>query len=260
MGGMSKLKHITLGRLISIGSMPSSQLFRSCHHLRHLDVATGFKYGSQWTLYDCRSLVTFKGTNNYMVLSGDYLQLEEVDNGGSSLRINGFAPESMKLKNCTLYGTTLPTTWKTQGAFKIDYSNSSNGNSSGSFFSNNLDITKLDFSKIDKFYGPSSVLEQPNPTTAPSNSSATVARVGHYCYNLREITWPSVVQDRISIGQTVLYKYSVLELLNNLVDISNISVKYNYVYLHPYNYDELTEEELAIATNKGWEVKRGWPY
>ena len=259
MACMQKLEHITCAKQITMGSVGNSELFCKCSFLRHINLVDGLKYSQQHRISDCKSLVTYKGSVNYLVLSGDYLQLEQVDTGGYSCMISGYAPETAKIKSCPLYGATLPISWKTQGGFKFEYSNQSNGVSNGRFFWNNRDITRLDFSFVDKFYSVSSVLDSPQPTYAVY-SSGVVAQIGKNSYNLKEIIWPSIVKDRISIGDVVLYKYSVIELLENLVDITNLDVKYNNVWLHPYNYDELSDEEIAIATNKGWEVVRGWPY
>jgi hypothetical protein len=76
---------------------------------------------------------------------------------------------------------------------------------------------------------------------------------------LKEITWPAQIVERIDTSGVVLYKHVILDLFDKLVDITGNNGAYDWVAIHPSNYDELTEEELAIATNKGWEVQRGWP-
>lgn len=259
-GGFKKLENIDVRcGTISMGTLPSTQIFRSCSRLRHLNLVNDFKYGQQFTLYDCSSLVTFKGQSNYTLLSGNLFQLEQVNNSGYSLRINGYAPENTVIIDCVLYGTGLPNYWKTQNGFTIDYNNNSNGDYSyGNFFSGNLFVTKLDFSKTIKFNVANAVpTSSPNPTINSSNACRAV--IGNGSFKLKEVIWPDIISERIDTSGVVLYKHVILDLFERLTDITGNNGAYDWVAIHPSNYDELTEEELAIATNKGWEVQRGWP-
>lgn len=259
MGGMEKLEHITFGKTVKLQNLPNSAVFYNCKRLRHIDLVSKFVYSNQFTLYGCASLVSYKGQSNYTVLSGDFLQLERIENSGYSIRVSGYVPENAQVKDCIVYQCYLPRNWKTMNGFKVDSSNQSNVGSYGSYFSGHDNIMSLDFSNLTKFHPSSSIIDTP-VLNQKISSNAYVAKIGSLCYNLKEVTWPALIQDRISIGRVVLYKYSVLDLFEALIDATPYTADYKCVWLHPYNYDELTEEELAIATNKGWEVVRGWPY
>ena len=53
---------------------------------------------------------------------------------------------------------------------------------------------------------------------------------------------------------TLLTEQSIINILNNLYDIATLGVKSQQLILGSTNLAKLTEEEIAIATNKGWSV------
>ena len=51
-----------------------------------------------------------------------------------------------------------------------------------------------------------------------------------------------------------LSKYSVRNIFNNLYDRASAGYSVVTIYLHPDVYAKLTDDDIAIATNKGWGV------
>ena len=56
------------------------------------------------------------------------------------------------------------------------------------------------------------------------------------------------------INSTKLTHDSLMNVINNLYDIASIGVQPQKLQLGSTNLSKLTEEEIAIATNKGWNV------
>lgn len=70
------------------------------------------------------------------------------------------------------------------------------------------------------------------------------------CSKLKNIGGFKNLSVNISLTSPVLTHESLVNVINNLAKVSNKSLT-----IQSYNIEKLTEDEIAIATNKGWTVK-----
>ena len=75
-----------------------------------------------------------------------------------------------------------------------------------------------------------------------------------YFPNLMSVIWPNNCKWRINLLGTSITKESVLDLFDKCADITTQTVYKPYIFIPRQVYESLSEEELAIATNKGWKV------
>lgn len=91
----------------------------------------------------------------------------------------------------------------------------------------------------------------------PGTSSYTKRTLGVGMPRLRYVqTSPEWVY-RIDVSNYILSKENLLEILDNLLDLTTLAYDaYDpYIVFGPYNMYQLSKEELAIATNKGWVIE-----
>jgi hypothetical protein len=75
-----------------------------------------------------------------------------------------------------------------------------------------------------------------------------------YFPNLTSVIWPNNSNCRVNLLGTSVTKETVLDLFEKCVDLTGKTVYNPYIFIPKQVYVLLNEEELAIATNKGWKV------
>lgn len=88
----------------------------------------------------------------------------------------------------------------------------------------------------------------------PSGLNSSYITNFEYFPNLVSIVWPVGLKHRVNLLGTSVTKEVVLDLFEHCANFAGATVYYPYIFIPEKIYNELTEEELAIATNKGWEV------
>ncbi len=77
------------------------------------------------------------------------------------------------------------------------------------------------------------------------------------CHNLREVIVSSNWKHRMDLSDCSLNPSNVLELLDKLQDLTNITQEYYepIIKLSEYNKGLLTDNDIKIATDKGWVIE-----
>ena len=169
------------------------------------------------------------GSANYMFANTTSLK---------SYKING------KLKNCDTHNA-LFTYSGIEKITDIDTSNSTNLGTFASYCSNLTTIDELDGSKSTAFnnfcYG-SGKLTNFGGIKDMGKAYLTTQNANYSLYGLS-----------LSSNNNLTHE-SLMNVINNLYDIASIGVQPQKLTLGSTNLAKLTEEEIAIAQNKGWNV------
>ena len=81
------------------------------------------------------------------------------------------------------------------------------------------------------------------------------AKIFYNLYFLKELELPQNFAYSLDLyNQHELSYNTILDIINKAADVSEMEGSY-YLRFSPTSYAQLTEEIIAIATNKGWEVK-----
>jgi hypothetical protein len=75
------------------------------------------------------------------------------------------------------------------------------------------------------------------------------------CYSLVYVYLKNIKKDCAINNSTILSKESLLYIINNLYDLTVNGLSGQTLIIGSTNIAKLTEDEIAIATNKGWTVK-----
>ena len=96
-----------------------------------------------------------------------------------------------------------------------------------------------------------------NLQSALVNASGTAAYSFRNCPNLREFLIPNNWQNRLDLSDCKLNHSNVLEIFDNLADLNTVTGEiYNpFIKLSDYNKSQLSDVDIAIATNKGWVIE-----
>lgn len=92
-------------------------------------------------------------------------------------------------------------------------------------------------------------------TTKVTDSNKYFMFVGKYSPKLREVIIPENFEYRLDLEYTDLTHSCLVSMLNNLKDLTNVTSVYDpNLKLGKQNLDKLSEDEIKIATDKGWGV------
>ena len=268
-----------------------SYMFKDCYRLRHIDLSylTTALSGNAYSIFqlsNCFSLVDFKGphTTQSAIIYANYiyglrmgynpqLELVQLDLGentsgeitvttqsGSDF-VRTYIPKTARFTGADFVSTTLPYNWNGHSYWgnkiykDLEYPSTSTQLPV-------ISATMLDREVIDY----SNVLSLTNE----NNTSYSVYKNGNAKFNLMSaggmdnmlysyagfLSLPNDIVIRLNLYYWMLSKENVIRLFNALKDLTEDDrTVYNpQIILNPVNIDELTPEEIAIATNKGWTV------
>ena len=205
------------------------------------------------TIKKIRSPLTIEGTDAaYMFYKYLLNELPQIDTSNVTNMNSMFY-------NCTNL-TTIP---------QIDTSNVTNMNYMFGACTNLTTIPQLDTSNVTNMNYMFS--NCPNLTTIPQLNGEKLTSVAGTFGNCKSLENFNGI---INLGQAYLttqsanyYNYkldlsactnltydSLMNIINSLYDIATLGVKSQQLILGDKNLEKLTEEEIAIATNKGWSV------
>ena len=252
-GGMRLLEEITVSKTLSSStSTYATSGFTGLSRLKELNFSKlGFSGGTYTcTKADSLERLILSG-NMVFYISENLPSLKLVEGANSKIRFNNSNVQIPK--DCVFHikgfeCANLPAYWSTNKDIPIvAYTNTS------SPFSNNPFIEALDLSNVTDFYYSSNVLNHPTPS---SRSNAYTVLCSN-CFRLKNIEWPSEVVNRFDLTRVYLDKECIIQLFENLISVTDLSgLTYMDVLIHEKNYNELTEDEIKIATDKGWGVKK----
>lgn len=252
-GGMYLLEEITVSKtLSSSNSTYATSGFTELSHLKELNFSKLGLSGGTFTCTKAYSLEKLILSGNMTFYTGEHLpSLKLVEGVNAKIRFNNCNVQIAK--DCVFHikgieCAQLPAYWTTNRDIPLlTYTNSS------SPFSNNPFIETLDLSNVTDFYYSSNIINYPTPSSRGNAYTVLCAN----CFRLKNIEWPNEVVNRLDLSNVYLSKDCIVNLFEHLISIADLSgLTYTNILIHEKNYNELTEDEIKIATDKGWGVKK----
>lgn len=243
----------------------NANAFTYLHSIRHLDFSNhvfnhNYSAGGP-TLYGCFNLIDYIDANSHAISS----------NGSAAVKISG----CYKLERLIAPNSKLHISYSTGYAGYIPskaYIEVSSINQIPINWSSNKNIPigeRIDNCRLSSYYFPYPNLTEVNIEYATQLSSSTycVYYSGTTLYDfgnegyvysrftnsIKHIHFPENIIYRLDLSPFNLDKDNIIETLNRLKDLTGETVYTPNIKLG-INYDKLTDEEIAIATNKGWTV------
>ena len=247
---MPELRHVDFGPVKGISCSSGSYnsptyIGQNLPKLKKIDLSnlTSISCSSTWSLKGCINCTEFiLSPNNTatttIIMEGDYYYLTNID-----------APNVHTLKaDNTYYRPDLRMNTRV-ATDSLKWSTHYTGANISGGFVNNPILTHVTLTSISgtSFVG------------ATSYYVASVPIMKYGCPNIKEIDWPKTVSMAIDVSNLKLSHSSILGLLESLYDFvenkASLGEAQPYIRISPSNRKMLSAEELAIATNKGWEVR-----
>lgn len=246
---MPELRHVDFGPVKGIscnsGSYNSpTYIGQNLPKLKKIDLSNvRVSCGSTWSLKGCINcteliLSPTDTTTRTIIMEGDYYHLVRID-----------APNVTTIKaDNTYYRPDLQINTKVSKD-SLKWSTHYTGPSISGGFVDNQILTHLTLTSVSgtSFVG------------ATSYSVSPVVIMKYGCPNIKEIDWPKNIAVAVDVSNLKLSHSSILGLLESLYDFvenkASLGQAQPYIRISPSNKKMLSAEELAIATNKGWEVR-----
>jgi surface protein len=119
-----------------------------------------------------------------------------------------------------------------------------------------ISIPQIDTSSVtnmnNMFYACYSLISIPQIDTS---SVTNMSQMFNSCASLVYVYLKNIKKDCTINNSTILSKESLLYIINNLYDLTANGLSGQTLNIGSTNIAKLTEDEIAIATNKGWTIK-----
>lgn len=259
-----KVRNLDLGPTVNLGGSSIGSTFTGLDKLKHFNAPNLTNLytntsGSNATLYltSAKELETlvYGGTRTVFLTVPTYnltklhVPKSVVVFGGTSLiHYPCYLRNDIDLDVKYIAGNSIPLNWTNLNNTRLAMGPSGTVNINSSAGSSNICLGHPNLVTIDL----TDALLHDN--TKFSNSGEYYTTVGNYSPKLREIIIGPDFIYRLDISHTDLTHSCLVAILTNLKDISSETSYYPNIKLGVLNLAKLTEDEIKIATDKGWSV------
>lgn len=233
--------------------------FRDLHRLRKLDLSNfnqiTYAYDDEISLYNALSLIEFIGPQSIAITNNttatkkrvSFKQLPVIqkmilpENTYLDCESNSVLNSSCEIQGCVGFIDSYPRNYEQSGLVGARKDIIPNGNYDYYNFLNIVDFSEHECTS--------------NNAHSVFGSGSSVLKPGA-CYAKAFIIPQNCYYRLNTSSMYYLPKENIIDIFNRLMDLTQAELAVNTpsIVLSTYQYNLLTPEEIAIATNKGWEV------